>query len=1054
MPTKFDFLSPGIELREIDQSAIAAVPENDGLLLIGRAKKGPAMKPIKITSLADFQAIFGTPMDGVKRGDPWREGNTGGGGWAAYAAEAYLAAGIGPVKFIRLAGEQDTELANPSDAQKAGWTMATSFDPDEANNDGAMGIFVAETGTATLTDPASAVFDFNFAMGTSQHAAKVIGTTNTVSMTIEHLVLDDPSASITVTFYDSDYSSAPAGIAVDIGANSVLGAAATDGEEIADCFFAQQTAIQNAADVTVAQNGSQITITMTQLGAAGNLKSITADEAIMVVNATNVTEVEFSGGTQSGSGNGVLAAILYADGVGITLSGDDYSGVQQTEESAHLIKSAAGGNWTAVLSDGLTKETVIFNFNPSSQNFIRNVFSSDATLIGDNDVTSLAKKVFLGESFEYNVQRLGGYNSAGDQVAFVAGLYDANKDFGNHQVSLAGAKTGWFIGSAASQEKRLFRFAALDEGSDFHKNHIVRIKDLRAATVTRPEASFSVEIARAGQSPAQYVEKFTNVTLNPDSPNYIVKKIGDLAQEWDASQGKIVSTGSFTNQSNLVRVEMAPNNVNKTDLPLGFLGPAKINPITLNCDAAQGGNIEWISGKNTIPTTTPNKNYTITGAEGFGYTMTISWPTHALSEAGTYLGNGDYAPSAIMGLAYDSQRGLENFGDIGILKADFNPHLEASAAASSAMYKFSLENMILDPATGLYYRDTAQTSDFETILNDGVRQFAAPFFGGSDGVNIKHENPFNEYQLANDTYAKYSLESAISQVADYYTSRYDLIAIPGVTNKPIMKAMVDQTAERGDALAIVDLPGIYQDAVDTGNGEEAGSVSTIIRTVEEGYASSYAAAYYPNVRIADVSSGNGSVLMAPPSVAAIGAIAKSEALSQPWFAPAGFNRGGLAPLGGNGGANVVGTLEHLSKADRDNLYNVNINPIARFPATGDTVIFGQKTLQPEQTALDRINVRRMMIYLKKRIGGIADTFLFEQGVKATYDRFKATIEPILSEVRSQYGITEYKVILDETTTTPDLQDRNIMYAKVYVKPAKAIEYVVIDFVVTQSGVEF
>jgi hypothetical protein len=299
------------------------------------------------------------------------------------------------------------------------------------------------------------------------------------------------------------------------------------------------------------------------------------------------------------------------------------------------------------------------------------------------------------------------------------------------------------------------------------------------------------------------------------------------------------------------------------------------------------------------------------------------------------------------------------------------------------------------------------------------------------------------------------MESAISQVADYYTSRYDLISIPGVTNSAINSLLVRQTEERGDALAIIDMKGVYVSEIDNGNGPEDGSVSEMVKTAESGIvASSYAAAYYPNVRIADVSSGNGSVLMAPPSVAAIGAIAKSEALSQPWFAPAGFNRGGLAPLGGTGGANVVGTLEHLSKADRDDLYNVNINPIARFPATGDTVIFGQKTLQPTDTALDRINVRRMMIYLKKRIGGIADQFLFEQGVKATYDRFKATIEPILSEVRSEYGITEYKVVLDETTTTPDLQDRNIMYAKVFVKPARAIEYVVIDFVVTQSGVEF
>jgi hypothetical protein len=175
MPTKFDFLSPGIELREIDQSAVAAVPENDGILLIGRAKKGPAMKPIKITSLADFKAVFGNPMDGVKRGDPWREGNTGGGGWAAYAAEAYLAAEVGPVKFIRLAGVASDDAAT-DDNEKAGWFVPTNTDTAlgtgisaEEDIEGAIGIFVAEdkalipdaAATATLVDLTLVIYQLN-----------------------------------------------------------------------------------------------------------------------------------------------------------------------------------------------------------------------------------------------------------------------------------------------------------------------------------------------------------------------------------------------------------------------------------------------------------------------------------------------------------------------------------------------------------------------------------------------------------------------------------------------------------------------------------------------------------------------------------------------------------------------------------------------------------------------------------------------------------------------------------------------------------------------------
>jgi hypothetical protein len=196
------------------------------------------------------------------------------------------------------------------------------------------------------------------------------------------------------------------------------------------------------------------------------------------------------------------------------------------------------------------------------------------------------------------------------------------------------------------------------------------------------------------------------------------------------------------------------------------------------------------------------------------------------------------------------------------------------------------------------------------------------------------------------------------------------------------------------------------------------------------------------------------VTVVHPSVAAIGAIGSSEANSDgPWFAPAGFNRGGIKVLGGNNGPRVAGTLEHLTKQNRDDLYEENINPIARFPAVGEIVIFGQKTLQQTPSALDRINVRRLMIYLKKKIGKIADTILFDQNVNNTWNRFKSQADAVLGDVKSRFGITEYKLVLDETTTTADLVDRNIMYAKVFVKPARAIEFIVIDFVITKTGIE-
>ena len=1034
MPTKFDFVSPGIELREIDQSAVAAVPENDGLLLIGRAKKGPAMKPIKITSLADFRQVFGTPMDGVKRGDPWREGNTGGGGWAAYAAEAYLASGVGPVKFIRLAGQQDTGTLTL--AQQAGWSVdqaTLTAGLTHAQTKGALGIFVGEDKAVVPLDPATATLTVvdrsQFAAGDTIEVEFVGG-----SYTFE-VVTGTPASTLEIE--DTTLT----GAADDTAAGTV----------IYNAIIAHLAAV-TAVDFTVSNEGGgplipngTLTFTQETNGLDGNGKLITSSNTLAATGGT------FADGTiEVPSSNAVLAAIVYTNGANIVLTGTTRDGASATDASSTAVKPGTSGGWDAKITNGTNSLSFAFNFDPTSQNFIRNVLNTDATLFEDG---WNGFNLFLGESFEYNVAKL-----SGNLFAWVGAINDTHNsaNFTDHLQPLAAAKTGWFIGSKASNYKRLFQFEALDEGYDFHKNHIVRIKDLRKATTVRPEASFSVEIARVGQRPSEYVEKFTNVTLNPDSPNYIVKVIGDLNQSWDNETRKIVNTGSFSNNSSLVRVVMAPNGVNKTDLPLGFLGPAKIDGVTiLETDTVTNNTgLKWIWGADTLQGGT--SSVTLEGLYA-GDQISVTWPTHGLSVENSYLNGKNYPASAIMGLSYDAQRGLEDFGDIGILKANWAPHLESTAPSTDAAYVFSLEHMV-DDGNQAYYDSGAFNVAFDDgtsgALVLGMKQFAAPFFGGTDGVNIKLENPFNEAELSTDTYAKYSMLAAIAQVADYYTIRYDLISIPGVTDPTIMSELIRQTEERGDALAIVDIKGIYQSEVDTGGAEETGAVSTVVGQVEDGFASSYAAAYYPNVRIADVSNGNGSVLMAPPSVAGIGAIAKSESVSQPWFAPAGFNRGGLAPLGGRGGANVVGTLENLSKADRDSLYNVNINPIARFPATGDTVIFGQKTLQPEQTALDRINVRRMMIYLKKRIGGIADQFLFEQGVKATYDRFKATIEPILSEVRSQYGITDYKVILDETTTTPDLQDRNIMYAKVYVKPAKAIEYVVIDFVVTQSGVQF
>jgi phage tail sheath protein FI len=196
---------------------------------------------------------------------------------------------------------------------------------------------------------------------------------------------------------------------------------------------------------------------------------------------------------------------------------------------------------------------------------------------------------------------------------------------------------------------------------------------------------------------------------------------------------------------------------------------------------------------------------------------------------------------------------------------------------------------------------------------------------------------------------------------------------------------------------------------------------------------------------------NNNTVWVPSSVAALGTFSNSQRQTELWFAPAGFNRGGLS--NGAAGIPVVQTALRLTSKDRDTLYAANINPIATFPAEG-IVIFGQKTLQVSPSALDRINVRRLMIYLKKEISRMATTVLFDQNIEVTWKRFTNQAEPLLASVKARFGLTDYRLILDETTTTPELVDRNIVYAKVLLKPARAIEFIALDFVVTNTGASF
>jgi len=206
---------------------------------------------------------------------------------------------------------------------------------------------------------------------------------------------------------------------------------------------------------------------------------------------------------------------------------------------------------------------------------------------------------------------------------------------------------------------------------------------------------------------------------------------------------------------------------------------------------------------------------------------------------------------------------------------------------------------------------------------------------------------------------------------------------------------------------------------------------------------SYGAMYWPWVQVVEPSTGE--YVWVPSSVSIAGVYAYNDSVAEPWFAPAGINRGGLST--------VVRAEKRLSQGNRNDLYAAKVNPIATFPGQG-VVVYGQKTLQLRASALDRVNVRRLLIALKSYISQIANTLVFEQNSIATRNQFLSQVNPYLTSVQQRQGLYAFKVIMNDTNNTPDVIDRNELVGQIYLQPTKTAEFIYLDFNVTPTGASF
>jgi phage tail sheath protein FI len=274
----------------------------------------------------------------------------------------------------------------------------------------------------------------------------------------------------------------------------------------------------------------------------------------------------------------------------------------------------------------------------------------------------------------------------------------------------------------------------------------------------------------------------------------------------------------------------------------------------------------------------------------------------------------------------------------------------------------------------------------------------------------------------------------IALLANQDDYKYNVILTPGLYDAGYTSQVtniITNTQNRGDAIYVID-PVAYG----------AGSVTTVTAQAATRN-TSYAAEYWPWCQIQDPATGQN--VWVPASTLIGGVYAYNDNVSEPWFAPAGINRGGLSQ--------VIRAERRLPQGDRDTLYTGKVNPIATFPGTG-VVVYGQKTLQTRASALDRVNVRRLLIALKNYISQVANNLVFEQNTAATRNNFLAQVNPYLESVQQRQGLYAFRVIMDDSNNTPTVIDQNQMVGQIYLQPTKTAEFIYLDFNITPTGATF
>jgi hypothetical protein len=637
------------------------------------------------------------------------------------------------------------------------------------------------------------------------------------------------------------------------------------------------------------------------------------------------------------------------------------------------------------------------SFNTSSANYIDEVISSDP-LVQKSGTATVA--VYLYKNFKYHQSSYGwGTGTAADHSGSISigGIGDFT------DASYANASTPYIESQLINNARyNLFKVNTRSHGSNVNNKYKIAILNVkRAGTVAGSDyGQFSLQVRQTGMddnglTTDNVVEQFDGLNFDPKSTNFFARRVGDRYVTI-ASTGKLTYNGDWNNRSKYIYLSdfaaISDGSIPKVLVPMGHASiQAPLNDANMPA---------W-----------PFK-VTQSNAQGEFDSNVLYGHDYGNADAEQYL-----CPTNGFTGGTNTSMSLENM----------NGHDDAS---------------VLGTTEGLHYA-SATSSISLTTSHLKQRKFIVPFQGGYNGDNPANPKLTGASIVASNTQGfdissatatgAVAYKKAINAVSNPDEFDINMLITPGIIHDlhpKITNHAIAKCEERGDAFYVFDC------------GKQGGDIASATAAVSA-LDTNYAATYYPWVKIVDRNTAL--PVWVPPSVVLPGVIAFTDQVAHEWFAPAGLNRGGLTT--------VLEAQTRLTHDERDELYEARVNPIASFPGQG-VVVWGQKTLQGRPSALDRVNVRRLLIKLKKFIASSSRYLVFEQNTAATRNRFLNIVNPFLESVQSNSGLSAFKVVMDDSNNTPDVIDRNQLVGQIFIQPTRTAEFIVLDFVVLPTGATF